>query len=200
MPGMDHSGMGHSGMGHSGMDVPAGAATRAYMEAMDAMMSGMNAVTYTGDADADFLLMMIPHHQSAVDMSRALLKETDDPEVEAMAQAVIATQEAEIASMRSMLERMGVEGPARGCQVSAAKPARSSTRHGRPTTARWGLPDPGRVEDPGPVRRVAFAGAYRMLRSRISIFVGLPIASLDGLSLQRRLDEIGRVGEAEGAA
>ena len=99
------------GMDHSTMDMPAGTATRAYMEAMDVMMSGMSAVTYTGDADADFLLMMIPHHQSAVDMSRALLAETDDPEVEAMAQAVITTQEAEIASMRSMLERMGVEGP-----------------------------------------------------------------------------------------
>ena len=99
------------GMDHSGMDMPAGTATRAYMKAMDVMMSGMSAVTYTGDADADFLLMMIPHHQSAVDMSRALLEETDDPEVEAMAQAVITTQEAEIASMRSMLERMGVESP-----------------------------------------------------------------------------------------
>ena len=99
------------GMDHSSMDMPAGTATRAYMEAMDVMMSGMGAVTYTGDADADFLLMMIPHHQSAVDMSRALLEETDDPEVEAMAQAVIATQEAEIASMRAMLERMGVESP-----------------------------------------------------------------------------------------
>ena len=106
MPGMDHS-----GMGHSGMDMPAGTATRAYMEAMDVMMSGMSAVTYTGDADADFLLMMIPHHQSAVDMSRALLAETDDPEVEAMAQAVIETQEAEIVTMRAMLARMGVEGP-----------------------------------------------------------------------------------------
>ena len=103
------------GMDHSTMDMPAGTATQAYMEAMDVMMSGMSAVTYTGDADADFLLMMIPHHQSAVDMSRALLAETDDPEVEAMAQAVITTQEAEIASMRSMLERMGVEGlPAAG--------------------------------------------------------------------------------------
>ena len=102
---------GMEGMGHSGTDTPAGTATEAYMAAMDTMMSGMDAVTYTGDADADFLLMMIPHHQSAVDMSRALLVETDDPEVQAMAEAVIATQEAEIASMRAMLERMGVEPP-----------------------------------------------------------------------------------------
>ncbi|WP_299653681.1 DUF305 domain-containing protein [uncultured Jannaschia sp.] len=100
-----------TGMDHSGMDMPAGTATQAYMEAMDVMMSGMSALPYTGDADADFLLMMIPHHQSAVDMSQALLEETDDPEVEAMAQAVIATQEAEIVSMRAMLERMGVEAP-----------------------------------------------------------------------------------------
>ena len=105
---------GMEGMGHSGTDTPAGTATEAYMAAMDTMdtmMSGMNAVTYTGDADADFLLMMIPHHQSAVDMSRALLVEADDPEVQAVAEAVIATQEAEIASMRAMLERMGVEPP-----------------------------------------------------------------------------------------
>ncbi len=99
------------GMDHSAMDMPAEGPTRAYMEAMDVMMSGMGAIAYTGDADADYLLMMIPHHQSAVEMSRALLEQTDDPEVEAMAQAVIATQEAEIASMRSMLERMGVENP-----------------------------------------------------------------------------------------
>jgi len=40
-------------------------------------------------------------------------------------------------------------------------------------------------------RRLAFADAYRMLNNRIGIFVSLPMASLDRLSLQRRLDEIG---------
>ena len=60
-----------------------------------------------GDADVDFLLMMIPHHQSAVDMSVALLAEVKDAEVKALGEAVIATQEAEIAQMRAMLARLG---------------------------------------------------------------------------------------------
>ena len=41
-------------------------------------------------------------------------------------------------------------------------------------------------------KRPAFAEAYRMLQDRISIFVSLPIAALDRISLQQRLDEIGR--------
>ncbi len=40
-------------------------------DAMETMMQAMDAIEPTGDADADFLLMMIPHHQSAVDMARA---------------------------------------------------------------------------------------------------------------------------------
>ncbi|MEQ3626428.1 MAG: arsenate reductase ArsC [Celeribacter sp.] len=63
---------------------------------------------------------------------------------------------------------------------------------GQPMTAHWGQPDPVQVTGPEPVRRVAFAETYRMLRSRISVFASLPIATLDHLSLQRRLDEIGQ--------
>jgi hypothetical protein len=46
------------------------------------------------------------------------------------------------------------------------------------------------------VKRAAFADTYRLLSNRISIFVSLPLASLDKLSLQRRLDEIGRARNA----
>ena len=66
----------------------------------------------SGHVDADFLLMMIPHHQSAIDMARIELEQGEDEETKAMAQAVIDAQEAEIAEMRAMLERMGVEAPA----------------------------------------------------------------------------------------
>jgi hypothetical protein len=59
-------------------------------------------------------------------------------------------------------------------------------------SAHWGLPDPSRAEGNDAERRFAFADTHRMLHQRISIFVNLPISSLDGLSLQRRLDEIGR--------
>jgi protein-tyrosine-phosphatase len=63
---------------------------------------------------------------------------------------------------------------------------------GQPMTAHWGLPDPAAVEGSEAAKRAAFADTYRMLANRIAIFVSLPLASLDKLSLQRRLDEIGR--------
>jgi hypothetical protein len=58
-------------------------------------------------------------------------------------------------------------------------------------TAHWGIPDPAAVEGAETKRRLAFADAYRQLGNRISIFTSLPLASLDRLSLQQRLDEIG---------
>lgn len=63
---------------------------------------------------------------------------------------------------------------------------------GQPMSAHWGLPDPATAEGSEAERRLAFADAYRMLTNRIGIFVNLPIASLDKLSLQKRLSEIGR--------
>jgi protein-tyrosine-phosphatase len=62
---------------------------------------------------------------------------------------------------------------------------------GQPMTAHWGLPDPVVVEGTEVERRLAFAEAYRMLSNRIGLLANLPIKSLDKLSLQRRLDEIG---------
>lgn len=63
---------------------------------------------------------------------------------------------------------------------------------GQPMTAHWGAPDPAAVAGSEAEKRAAFAETYRMLNNRISIFVNLPIASLDRLSLKKRLDEIGR--------
>jgi protein-tyrosine-phosphatase len=63
---------------------------------------------------------------------------------------------------------------------------------GQPMTAHWGLPDPAAVEGTEAEKHLAFADTYRMLNNRISIFISLPMASLDKLALQRRLDEIGR--------
>lgn len=66
---------------------------------------------------------------------------------------------------------------------------------GQPMTAHWGLPDPAAVEGNEAEKRAAFADAYRMIANRISIFVNLPLTSLDKLALQKRLDEIGRKRE-----
>ena len=63
---------------------------------------------------------------------------------------------------------------------------------GQPMTAHWGLPDPAAVEGNETERHLAFADTLRMLHNRIGVFVNLPIRSLDKLSLQKRLHEIGR--------
>jgi len=67
---------------------------------------------------------------------------------------------------------------------------------GHPMTAHWGLPDPAAVQGSPAEIALAFADAYRMLDRRIMLFMNLPLASLDRLSLQRRLDQIGRRRDA----
>lgn len=104
-------GMDHSNMDMSAMPEP----MQGMMGAMDTMMTAM-PMESSGMVDADFLLMMIPHHQSAIDMARVELEAGEDEETKAMAQEIIDAQEAEIAEMRTMLERMGVEPPAAPAQ------------------------------------------------------------------------------------
>ncbi len=69
---------------------------------------------------------------------------------------------------------------------------------GQPMTAHWGLPDPAAATGNDAEIRLAFADTFRMLTNRISIFVNLPIDSLDKLSLQKRLDAIGKTKDAGG--
>ena len=63
---------------------------------------------------------------------------------------------------------------------------------GQPMSAHWGIPDPAAVQGTDDEKRKAFAEASRILVNRIRIFTSLPLATLDRLSLQRRLDDIGR--------
>jgi protein-tyrosine-phosphatase len=67
---------------------------------------------------------------------------------------------------------------------------------GQPMTAHWGVPDPAEATGSAAEIALAFKDAYRMLHQRIGIFVALPIRSLDKLSLQTKLKEIGRVPDA----
>ena len=62
---------------------------------------------------------------------------------------------------------------------------------GQPMTAHWGIPDPAAVQGSEAERRAAFADAYGRLYNRISIFVSLPLPSLDRMAMQRHLDRIG---------
>lgn len=79
------------------------------------------------------------------------------------------------------------------CGQAAAEPR--PTWPGQLMSARRGLPDPAEVTGSEAERRFAFADAYRMLFNHISAFVNLPIASLDELTLQRRLEDIGELRE-----
>lgn len=63
---------------------------------------------------------------------------------------------------------------------------------GQPMTAHWGVEDPVTFEGPEDKKLAFFRKIYGLLENRIKIFVSLPLASLDRLALQRRLDEIGR--------
>jgi arsenate reductase len=71
---------------------------------------------------------------------------------------------------------------------------------GQPMTAHWGVPDPAEATGSPAEIALAFKDAYRMLHQRIAVFTALPIRSLDQLSLQRRLKEIGRMDGATAKA
>lgn len=71
---------------------------------------------------------------------------------------------------------------------------------GQPMTAHWGINDPAAAKGDDEVKRRAFFRAYNELSTRISLFLNLPMDKLDRLTLQRRLDDIGRTSPAEKSA
>jgi uncharacterized protein (DUF305 family) len=80
-------------------------AQKAYAAANDKMHSGMGNIN--ADADVAFMQGMIPHHMGAVDMAKVALAHGKDPEVRALAQKVIAAQEAEMKDMQAWLDKKG---------------------------------------------------------------------------------------------
>lgn len=89
----DMSGAGMSGAGKGGD------ADAAMMAGMEQMQRAMMAAPTTGDADRDFVAMMLPHHRGAADMANAVLTYGKDPEIRRLAAAIVAAQQAEIAQM-----------------------------------------------------------------------------------------------------
>ena len=79
-------------------------------EATAAMHRAMAAVALTGDPDRDFLALMIPHHEGAVEMARLALLHARDPLVRRLAEEILASQQAEIVSMKGRLAALA-RGP-----------------------------------------------------------------------------------------
>ena len=76
-------------------------------DAMSVMHKGMHSTPYTGDPDRDFVTMMLPHHQGAIDMAKSLLLYGKDPQMRRLAQEIITDQESEIELMQLWLKQHG---------------------------------------------------------------------------------------------
>jgi uncharacterized protein (DUF305 family) len=76
---------------------------RLMAQAMDRMHAAMTAVNPTGDTDRDFLAMMVPHHQGAIDMAKIVLLHTHDRRIRNLAQSIITEQQYEINLMNALL-------------------------------------------------------------------------------------------------
>lgn len=74
-------------------------------EAMSVMHRDMHNAPQTGDHDHDFVTMMIPHHQGAIDMAKALLLYGKDEQLKRLAQEIIADQQNEVQLMQLWLAK-----------------------------------------------------------------------------------------------
>jgi uncharacterized protein (DUF305 family) len=78
-------------------------AMKAFAAANEKMMAGMHGMAMTGDVDKDFVTMMIPHHQGAIDMAEVVIKYGRDAQIKALAEAIVKAQAKEIAEMKDWL-------------------------------------------------------------------------------------------------
>ncbi|HET9595547.1 MAG TPA: DUF305 domain-containing protein [Anaeromyxobacteraceae bacterium] len=85
--------------------MPADPCWTAQAEAMHRMHQAMEAVTWTGDPDADFVRLMLPHHQAAVEMAKGHLLCAKDPQLRRLAQEIVTDQQSEIELMERWLAR-----------------------------------------------------------------------------------------------
>jgi uncharacterized protein (DUF305 family) len=93
-------------------------------EAMSVMHRDMHNAGYSGEPDHDFVVMMIPHHQGAIDMAKALLLYGKDPQLRRLAQEIIIDQQSEIQLMQLWLKQHGANS-----QNSTQRPNLDAKKH-----------------------------------------------------------------------
>jgi uncharacterized protein (DUF305 family) len=108
---------------HHGADAPAGSPPPVFVastaksfgalmdDAMAVMDAGMRQAPMNGVSEHDFVTMMMPHHQGAVDMAKAMLLYTQDPEIRNLSLGIIAEQQNEIRIMQAWLQRHATTTP-----------------------------------------------------------------------------------------
>ncbi len=94
----------HSAHGSAKPKGDTGPSSLAYHAINAKMHEGMD-ITFTGNADIDFVRGMIPHHQGAVDMAKTVLAFGKDPQIRKLAEEIIKAQESEIALMQGWLKQ-----------------------------------------------------------------------------------------------
>jgi len=77
----------------------------AFMKDMNKMHSSMSSITSSGDVDTDFAHLMLPHHQSAIDMAKTELAYGKDPQMRRLAQEIVTDQQSEIDLMQLWLKQ-----------------------------------------------------------------------------------------------
>ena len=176
MMGMMQGGMPQGGMA-PGMAMPnmpmpgMSDASKAYMGAMSMMNAPMMQALQSRDPDAAFVKAMIPHHQGAIAMAKAVLQYGKDDKVKAWANQIIKAQEAEIAEMQAWLKG----------QLSSGKEKSSRRGSALGHRRRWRVPGRGRLSGgsrsrPVGLLRSAPAARHRDIR---------PIVSTSSSSLSR---------------
>jgi uncharacterized protein (DUF305 family) len=93
-------------------------------EAMSVMHRDMHNAKYSGEPDHDFVTMMIPHHQGAIDMAKVLLLYGKDPQLGRLAQEIITDQQSEIQLMQLWLKQHGANA-----QNSTQRPNLDAKKH-----------------------------------------------------------------------
>lgn len=94
---------------HASSNSPSEPVWACLQASMEKMHAAMTSIEPTGNSDADFVKLMIPHHQAAIDMAKTQLLYGKDPQMRRLAQEIITDQQSEIELMNLWLKQNGLE-------------------------------------------------------------------------------------------